>query len=315
MPDDETQTGRKNTKERDATRSDSPARAEPGLEDATPSESIAEQRVPGHSRTSWGARPRAADLVRLFAKVTDSPSLLQGAIEDLREIVGERVVREFQAFEERVSRRLTELEKRFDSLETGLTDRMDRHVENVNSQFATVRAEFNGQSSELRTEFSGRLSELRTEFRNQSSESRAEFNDRLDALKSDFNDSLKVLSANFNDKLESQSEKLTAEFNAGFRVLEAQIESLRREFRIVIALFSILTAIGLYGSFFKRPEPQERPEPQIIVVPSAQLAQPDANRELEGAVENVRSQSKETERSDPNVVPDAEDPPSPTGPE
>lgn len=215
MPEDETQTGRKNTKERDATRSGSPARAESGLEDATPSESIAEQRVPGH---------------------------------------------------------------------------------------------------------------LRMKFKSQSSESRSKFNDSLDAMKSDlidriearrsgFNDSIRALSADFSDRLESQSEKLTAEFNAGIRVLEAEIKSLRREVRIVIALFSILTAIGLYSLFLERSEPQERPEPLIIVGPSAQLAQSDASRELEGAVENVRSQSKEAERNDPILGPDAEDPPSPTGPE
>lgn len=215
MLDDETQTGRKNTKERDATRSDSPARAEPGLEDATPSESIAGQRAPGH---------------------------------------------------------------------------------------------------------------LRMKFKSQSSESRSKFNDSLDAMKSDLidrieaprsgvNDSIRALSADFSDRLESQSEKLTAEFNAGIRVLEAEIKSLRREVRVVITLFSILTAIGLYSLFLERSEPQERPEPLIIVVPSAQLAQPDASRKLEWAVAYVRSQSREAERNAPNVVPDAEDPPNPAGPE
>ena len=284
--------------ERDATRSDSPARVEPGLEDATPSESIAEQRVPGHLRTNWGARPRAADLVRLIAKITDSPSLLQGAIEDLREIVGERVVREFQAFEEGVSRRLTELEKRFDSLETGLTDRMDRHMENVNGQFATVRAEFNGQSSELRSEFNDLLDALKSDLVG-----------RMEALRSDLKGSIRLLKSNFNNGFESQNAGLTSDLNAPIHGVLKEIRLFRRDLRIAVVLALIFYAIVFYDLY------SERPKPQIIVVHAAQWVQLDTSRELGSSGVSVRFQPKKAERNDSNVVPDAEDPPSPTGPE
>lgn len=103
--------------------------------------------------------------------------------------------------------------------------------------------------------------------------------------------------------------RLLSESNEAFDALLMEIRLFRFDLRIAVVLALIFYAISFYNLYSKRQKPQ------IIVIQSAQLAQLAASRKLEWAGGTIRPESKEAERNDPNVVPDAEDPPSRTGPE
>ena len=153
---DESVAGRKGDPGAGSVGSDKEVRSDDCSEDPTSRDLVAEQSTPALLDVDSYQRPRAGALVSLIAAMSPDPTKVHDALEDLREIVGERVLREIRKFQERVDAQFQVLQERVE----GQTNALRMYVD---AQVATLREVMNVRLDALRAEMTSEMTAVRAE--------------------------------------------------------------------------------------------------------------------------------------------------------
>ena len=201
--------------------SDTEVQGEDCSEDPTFRDLAAEQSRPALLDSDSYQRPRAGALDRPFAAMRPDQTKVHDALEDRREIVGERVLRED------VNTQSTALQ------------------ECIDGQFAALREHFDDQMTSFREHFDAQVTALREHLDTQ-------FTALREHVVAQFTDLREVMDARFDaqeTRFDAQGTKLDApraEMTSEMAALRAEIKSLRRESRLTLALAVILVALRLF---------------------------------------------------------------------
>ena len=208
--------------------SDTEVQGEDCSEDPTFRDLAAEQSRPALLDSDSYQRPRAGALDRPFAAMRPDQTKVHDALEDRREIVGERVLREdvntqSTALQECIDGQFAALREHFDDQMTSFREHFDAQVtalrEHLDTQFTALREHVVAQFTDLREVMDARFDAQETRFDAQGT--------KLDAQ---------------GTKLDAPRAEMTSEMAA----LRAEIKSLRRESRLTLALVVILVALRLF---------------------------------------------------------------------
>ena len=247
--------------------SDTEVQGEDCSEDPTSHDLVAEQSTPALLDADSYQRPRAGALVRLFAAMSKDPSKVHDALEDLREIVGERVLREIRTFQERVDTQFQALQERVERQLGYLREHVDIQVaslrEYVDAQVGALREVVAAQVTALREVMDARFDAQET---------------KLDAQ---------------GTRLDAQGTKLDA-LGAEMAALRAEIKSLRRENRLLLALMVLLVTLGLINQFSDRSTVPPS-TPNTVAVPQTL---PEANSGLAATPESAASSTPATQAAE-----------------
>ena len=220
---------------------DTEVQGEDCSEDPTSRDLVAEQSRPALLDADSYERPRAAAWISLIAATCMDQTKVHDALEDLREVVGERVLREIRTFRERV-------DAQFQTLQEGVGEQLGYLREAGNTQSTALRECVDCQFAALREHFDDQITSLREHFDAQVTALREHLVAQFTALR-------EVMDARFDgqdtrfDGQDARFDAHDARFDAQERKLDAlgaEIQSLRRESRLTLALVVILVALRLF---------------------------------------------------------------------
>ena len=227
--------------------------------DGSDSQSIAEQRALLTSTLLTSRPPQRKTLVRVLARVCESPNEIDAVVEEIAALSGDRVQIAIQALESVLSTRIDGLGDRLDTL----GDRLDMLGDRLDAQHREIRV-------------------LGTRLDRQG--------DRINALSGKI-DALEL-------KLDTNAE-----------VLNAAIDSIRRENRLVLAVLGLLATIGIFGWLGQG---CSRPVESNVGVEASQSAAGSSgdSPSLPGATRESATESSETDEpaevDEEQSVPDPE---------
>ena len=200
-------------------------------EDPTSRDLVAVQSRPALLNAASNRRPQASALISLFAAVCPDQTKDHDALEYLRAIVGERVLREIRMFQERV-------DAQFQTFPERVEEQLGYLREDVNTQSTVLQECVDGQVAALHEHFDAQFTALREHLDAQFTALREHLDAQFIALRehvvTQFTELREVMDARFD----AQDSKLDA--------LGAEIQSLRRESRLTFALVVILVALRLF---------------------------------------------------------------------
>ena len=153
---DDSAAGRKGDPAAGSVAPDTEVQGDDCSEDPTFRDLAAEQSRPALLDSDSYQRPRAGALDRPFAAMRPDQTKVHDALEDLREIVGERVLREIRKFQERVDAQFQVLQERVE----GQTNALRMYVD---AQVATLREVMNVRLDALRAEMTSEMTAVRAE--------------------------------------------------------------------------------------------------------------------------------------------------------
>ena len=274
-------------------------------ESASDRQAIAEQRALVTEDFASARPPQREELVRVLSRVCEDPIEVNAVIEEIQGLSGEPLRVYIKSLERVLAARLEFQGERLEAQGA----KLDTQHEDLRAQGARLDAQ--GAKLEKHSEA---ISSLRAEIRIQSTKIDAQ-SEKIDAQDSKI-DALGEKVEKHGEAIGSlraeiriQSTKIDAqgkETRAEIRVLVEQIESLRRQFRLVLTLFTLLAALGFFGWFMQ--SCSRRDVSNVGVGASQTIAEPRAETPSSSA--EPREPSAEAPETDETVEADGEEPAS-----
>ena len=296
--------GRKGDPAAGSVGSDTEVQGEDCSEDSTSRDLVAEQNTPALLDADSYQRPRAGALVSLFAAMSPDPTKVHNALEDLREIVGERVLREIRTFQERVATQFQALQERVEGqlgyLQAHVDTQMTSLREHVDTQVTSLRERVEGQMTSLREYVDARVTSLQEHVDTQVTALREVVASQVTALREVMDARFDAQDARF-DAHDARFDAHDARFDAQERKLDAlreEINSLRRENRLLLALMVLLVTLGLIDQFSDRSTVPPS-TPNTLAVPETL---PEVNSGLAATPESGTSSTQAAETASPDAV-------------
>ena len=255
---------------------------------------VAEQRIPVPA-PSLASRPASRQtLVRLLSRVSEDPVEVDAAITEIGELSGERVYLYIKSLEFVISTRLDAQAGRLDAL-SGKVDKRGEQLDALSGKVDTLSAKVDKHGEQI-----GELSAKVDKHGEQIGELSAKVDkhgEQLDALSGKVD--------TLSGKVDRQGEQLHA-LSAKVDKHGEQIESLRRENHIILAVVTLIAALGIIDWL---PLSCSRPAQSNVGAEAAQTStEPSADEPGSPAVRGAPSaeplEPEETEGTDGNAETD-----------